>query len=336
MDEGGGGPRIGDVRLRNRTMLAPMAGVTDASFRALARESGCALAFTEMVSARALTYNNPHSAELLFIGPGDHPVGAQLFGADPVVMAAAVPIVEAAGADIIDINMGCPVRKVVASGEGAALMRRPELAEAVVAAVARAASRPVTVKIRAGWAPGEVNAVEVARRAVAAGAAAVIVHGRTRDQFYGGRADWAVIAAVRAALPPSVPVIGNGDVFLPADAARLLAETGCQAAMVGRGALGDPWIFGRIARYLETGEAPPPPTPAERVSGALRHLDMLVERVGERRAVPQMRKHASWYIRGLPGAAAARQLINRCAGRDEMRGVLLGLLERAPRGRRGS
>jgi tRNA-dihydrouridine synthase B len=323
--------RIGGIELENQLVLAPMSGVTDLPFRRLAREAGCALAFTEMVCARALVLKNPHSAEILAIDAADHPVGAQLFGADPAVMAAAVPLAEAAGADIIDVNMGCPVRKVVAAGEGAALMRRPDLAGALVAAVVRAATRPVTVKIRAGWAAGEVNAVEVAQRAVAAGAAAVTVHGRTRDQFYGGCADWSVIAAVRRALPPSIPVIGNGDAFAPDDAARLLAETGCQAVMVGRGALGDPWIFARIRHYLETGETLPPPPVEVRIGGALRHLDMLVEHVGERRAVRQMRTHASWYIRGLPGAAAARQLINRCTGRDEMREVLLGLLERARR-----
>lgn len=308
---------IGDVALAAPVVLAPMAGVTDLAYRVLAKEMGCALVYTEMISDKALIFRNERTFELVRISDLERPVAVQLFGSDPESMASAAAIVrDRVHPDIIDINMGCPTPKIVRNGEGAALMRDVPLARDIVAAVVGVAGVPVTVKMRKGWDRGHVNAVELAQAVEAAGAAAVAVHGRTRDQFYSGEADWSIIKDVKEAV--GIPVIGNGDVRSGEDAARMLEETGCDAVMIGRAALGNPWIFREVATYLATGRKVPPPSLAERAAMAIRHLDMMIELFGEKSAVLQMRKHAAWYLRGIPGAAQARVRINAAKTRAEM------------------
>ncbi|HHY33013.1 MAG TPA: tRNA dihydrouridine synthase DusB [Firmicutes bacterium] len=308
---------IGDVALAAPVVLAPMAGVTDLAYRVLAKEMGCALVYTEMISDKALIFHNERTFELVRISDLERPVAVQLFGSDPESMASAAAIVrDRVHPDIIDINMGCPTPKIVRNGEGAALMRDVPLAQDIVAAVVGVAGVPVTVKMRKGWDREHVNAVELAQAVEAAGAAAVAVHGRTRDQFYSGEADWSIIKDVKEAV--GIPVIGNGDVRSGEDAARMLEETGCDAVMIGRAALGNPWIFREVAIYLATGRKVPPPSLAERAAMAIRHLDMMIELFGEKSAVLQMRKHAAWYLRGIPGAAQARVRINAAKTRAEM------------------
>ena len=274
---------IGPLRLAGRAVLAPMAGVTDSAFRGLCLEQGAALVYTEMVSAKALCYNDRKTAALLHVPEDGRPVSAQIFGHEPQSMAeGAKRALELSGADIIDINMGCPVGKVVKSGDGSALMKTPELAAEIVAAVAGAVPVPVTVKIRKGWDGGSVNAVELARLCEQAGAAAIAVHGRTRVQMYAGRADWDVIRDVKRAV--GIPVIANGDVFSGADAAHILSYTGADACMVGRGAFGDPWLFAEINAVLDGGEAPERPPLAERMATALRQVETAALEKGERLA----------------------------------------------------
>lgn len=305
---------INSVRIVNPVVAAPMAGVTDRAFRILAAEHGCGLVYTEMISDQALIYGNPKTNILLDCRGERGPVGMQIFGSQPEYMARAAEIVAGRGATVIDINMGCPTPKIVKNGEGAALMRNPALAAEIVAAVAERVNCPVTVKIRKGWDVDSVNAVEFAGLMVQAGAAAVAVHGRTRSQFYSGRADWDIIRRVREAV--EVPVIGNGDVHGPEDAARMLEETGCQGVMIGRAAMGNPWIFSRVRHYLATGELLPDPTPEERRQTAVRHYELLAETKGEDIANREMRKHLAWYTRGLRGAARLRERINRGCSRD--------------------
>ncbi|MGE5585576.1 MAG: tRNA dihydrouridine synthase DusB [Bacillota bacterium] len=317
---------MGDVVLSGPAVLAPMAGVTDLAYRLLAKEMGCALVYTEMISDKAVIFRNERTFDMLRISERERPVAVQIFGSDPDSMAEAATIVrDRAHPDIIDINMGCPTQKIVKNGEGAALMRDIPLARDIVAAVVAASGGvPVTVKMRKGWDQEHVNAVELARAVEAAGAMAVAVHGRTRDQFYSGVADQRIIRDVKMAV--GIPVIGNGDVRSAEDAARMLAETGCDAVMIGRAALGNPWIFREIAAYLATGEKMAPPSPAERVAMAMRHLDTMIELFGERSAVLQMRKHAAWYVRGVPGAAQARVKINAAKTRAEMAEALRSCL----------
>lgn len=300
---------IGGVSLANRVLAAPMAGVTDRSFRQLAREMGCGLAYTEMISDLALLYSNRKTLEMLDIGGEPKPIAVQIFGSRPEEVARAAQLVEQAGATIIDINMGCPAPKIVKNNEGSALMRNPELAGRIVEAVCRAVKIPVTVKMRKGWDEKSVNVLEVASIVEAAGAKAVTVHGRTRSQMYSGKADWRIIAAVKSHL--RIPVIGNGDIWTPQDAKNMLEETGCDAVMIGRGSLGNPWIFRRTVHYLETGELLPEPTAAERVQMAKRHLELLLAEKGEYIAVREMRKHAAWYVKGLREAARLREEINK-------------------------
>ena len=306
---------IGKIVLDNPVILAPMAGVTDLPFRLLAKEMGCALVYSEMVSNKGLLYKNCRTVDLMQIDPRERPVAIQLFGSDPEGMAKAAYIVEQAGADIIDINMGCPAAKIVKNGEGSALMRRPELAQKIMASVVAAVQIPVTVKIRKGWDAATVNAVEMAMRAEQAGISAISVHGRTREQFYQGTADWEIIRQVKNAV--KIPVIGNGDVRMPEDAARMLTLTGVDGIMIGRGAQGNPWIFRRVIHYLETGEILPGPTVGERMEMLRRHLDMLLDFKGEYTGIREMRSHAAWYTKGLPHSAEMRLKFNQAISRQD-------------------
>ncbi len=316
--------RIGSVTIPNPVLCAPMAGVSDLPFRRLAREQGCGLVYTEMLSDKALLFGNRRTERMVTITPPEHPIAVQLLGSEPGPMAEAARLVVEAGADVIDVNLGCPAPKVVRNGEGSALAREPRAAAAVVGAVVRAVDRPVTAKIRKGWSDEEVNAVELARRLEDAGVAAIAIHGRVRTQFYSGRADWEIIAKVRSAV--GVPVIGNGDVVDGPSARSMMVLTGCQAVMVGRAALGNPWIFGEILSYLRTGETGSAPTAAQRVAMARRHLRDLVAYKGEVLGVLEMRKHAAWYLHDLRGAARARTHLMRAATPREMDGILQAYL----------
>ena len=300
--------KIGTVELENNVILGPMAGVTDLPFRLLCREQGAGLVCMEMVSAKAVFYGNRNTKELLQVNPGERPVSLQLFGSDPEVLSDIAARLEEGPYDLFDLNMGCPVPKVVKNGEGSALMKDPKLVERILSSMVRALKKPVTVKIRKGFNDESVNAVEIARIAEGCGAAAVAVHGRTREQYYSGKADWEIIRQVKEAV--SIPVIGNGDVDSPEAAKRMLAETGCDGVMVARGAKGNPWIFKRITEYLETGRIPPKPSREEVKAMMLRHGEMMVEFKGEAAAMREMRKHVAWYTAGWPHSAALRNDIN--------------------------
>lgn len=300
--------QIGSVTLAGRMVLAPMAGVTDRAFRQICREQGAALTVTEMVSAKALTYGDKKTPGLLALGVDEHPAAAQIFGHEPETMAEGAKIArEISGCDIIDINMGCPAPKIAGNGDGSAIMRDPALAARVIETVANAVDVPVTVKFRKGWDEKSVNCVEFARMAEQAGAAAIAVHGRTRAQQYSGNADWDAIAAVKRAV--SIPVIANGDVAVPEDAVRILRHTGADAVMVGRGALGDPWIFARANALLETGICPPLPPFAERIDTAVRQIELAAAYKGERVAMLEARRHVNWYLKGQSGLKAFKMRI---------------------------
>ncbi len=311
------GLRIGGFEVSGApVMLAPMAGVTDLPFRIIARRMGSAASYTEMLSDMALTYGSRKTRAMLKLHPLELPAVVQLAGSRPDVMARAAGMVEEAGASAVDINMGCPMQKITANGEGAALMREPAKAEAIIRAVRSAVSIPVTVKIRKGWDEYSENYLEFALMCQDAGVSALAIHARTRRQFYSGYADWAAIAAVKKAL--TVPVIGNGDIRSAADAGRMLQETGCDAVMVGQGALGNPWIFSEARALLEEGIVAAPPEVGEIFRVAREHLDGMVEHFGESSACLKMRKHLSWYVKGLRQATDAKDIINSCSTRQQM------------------
>jgi nifR3 family TIM-barrel protein len=317
--------KIGNLELENNVFLAPMAGVTDLPFRILCKEMGCGLVYSEMVSAKGILYDNKNTTELLEVDPKERPVAVQLFGSDPEILGAMAKKIEPYPIDIIDVNMGCPAPKIVKNGEGSCLMKTPELVGKIVKSLVESQSKPVTIKFRKGFDDDHINAVEIAKIAEANGASAVAVHGRTREQYYSGKADWDIIKQVKAAV--NIPVIGNGDVFTPQDAKNLFEHTGCDAIMVGRGAQGNPWIFKRILHYLETGELLPEPTAEEKVEKALRHSQMLIDYKGEYIGVREMRKHMAWYMKGLPGAAELRGKLNHAENMEQLEVLLRGYLE---------
>ena len=312
--------QIGEIKLAAPLALAPMAGITDLPFRLICRRLGCGMTVSEMVSAKGLLYKNVRTTEMLRIDDGERPTAIQLFGSVPEELAEAARMVEASGADMIDFNMGCPVPKIVNNGGGSALMKQPQLAHDILAAMVKAVKIPVTVKFRAGWDDSNRNAVEIAKAVEAAGVSAVAVHGRTRQQFYEGKADWGIIAEVKQAV--KVPVFGNGDIFTVEDGLRMLAETGVDGLMIGRGADGNPWIFRELAAVLRGEERPAAPALQERLAQAAEHLDMLIDYKGEHISVKEMRRHISAYLKGLPHAAEFRGRFHKVDTREQFMELL--------------
>ncbi|MEE0691825.1 MAG: tRNA dihydrouridine synthase DusB [Lachnospiraceae bacterium] len=312
--------KIGTVTLDNNIILAPMAGVTDLPFRLLCKEQGVGMTCTEMVSAKAISFHNKNTEALLETAQQERPVSLQLFGSDPDIISEMAAYIEDRPFDILDINMGCPVPKVAGNGEGSALMRNPKLVAEIVKKTARATKKPVTVKIRKGFTQQEVNAVEIAKIAEASGAAAVAVHGRTREQYYSGQADWDIIRQVKEAV--RIPVIGNGDIDSAKKAKQMLEETGCDAVMVGRAVRGNPWLFREIRSYLEDGTLLERPSKDEVRAMMLRHARMQIEYKGEYIGIREMRKHISWYTAGYPGSAKLRGEINLVDSYEELERLL--------------
>lgn len=315
--------KIGNVTLPNRYILGPMAGVTDLPFRVLCKEQGAGLLCMEMVSAKAILYNNKNTESLLEIHPDEQPVSLQFFGSDPKIMSEMAKRVEERPFDIMDINMGCPVPKVVRNGEGSALMKNQKLVYEIVSAMVKAIDKPVTVKIRKGFDDSCINAVEIAKIIEEAGAAAVAVHGRTREQYYSGQADWDIIRQVKEAV--SIPVIGNGDVTSPQKAEELVKQTGCDGIMIARGAQGNPWIFSEMITYEETGVLPERPSLEENRDMMLRHARLQLKYKGEFIGIREMRKHVAWYTKGLKGSAKLREEINRVESYQELEELLFQL-----------
>lgn len=308
--------KIGNLELKNKVFLSPMAGGTDLPFRLICKEQGCGLLYTEMINGKALCYDDENTKKMLKIEEEEHPVAVQIFGSEPEFMGRAAEIMNDYSNEILDINMGCPAPKVVKNGDGSALMKNPKLAEEVLRAVVKNSKKPVTLKIRKGWDDNSVNAVEIAKIAEDCGISALAIHGRTREQFYTGKADWDIIAEIKKNL--SIPVIGNGDVFTIEDSINMLDKTGCDAIMIGRGAQGNPWIFKRINHYMNTGEILPEPTLNEKISTAIKHLKLAVEEHGEYVAVREMRKHIAWYLKGLRNSAKLRDEINKIEDYQEV------------------
>lgn len=308
--------KIGNVTLENNLILAPMAGVTDLPFRLLCKEQGAGLICTEMISAKAIYFKNKNTETLMEIDERERPVSLQLFGSDPDLMAEIARQIEPRNFDILDINMGCPVPKVVNNGEGSALMKNPRLVHEIVSKVSKAIEKPLTIKIRKGFAEDCVNAVEIAKIAEDAGAAAVAVHGRTREQYYAGNADWDIIRKVKEAV--SIPVIGNGDVDSPQKAEALVRETGCDGIMIGRAVQGNPWLFSQILHYQKTGELLPKPGMEEVKKMILRHAKMQLEYKGNYTGMREMRKHVAWYTTGMPHSASVRRMVNEVESYEQL------------------
>ena len=313
--------QIGNVTLENNLVLGPMAGVTDLPFRLLCKEQGAGLLCMEMVSAKGILYKNKNTEQLLTIDEAEHPVSLQLFGSDPEIMSEMAKRIEERPFDILDINMGCPVPKVVNNGDGSALMKNPILAGKIIEKTVGAIQKPVTVKIRKGFDDAHINAVEMAKIAETSGAAAIAVHGRTREQYYSGKADWDIIRQVKEAV--KIPVIGNGDILTAEDAIRMGEETGCDGFMIARGAQGNPWIFRQVLHYFETGEHLPKPSFEEVTEMMLRHARMMLEFKGEYTGIREIRKHGAWYTAGYPNSAKLRVMINEVQTYNELEELLL-------------
>lgn len=312
--------KFSTVTTPNNVFLAPMAGVTDLPFRLICKEHGCGMVYTEMVSAKGLLYDSDKTKELLYVDPKEHPVGAQLFGSDPKIVSEMAKRVAESDVDFIDINMGCPAPKITRNGEGSALLKNPELIGEIVYATAKALDKPLSIKIRKGFDDENVNAVEVAKIIEQAGASVLTLHGRTREQFYSGQADWEIIKEVKQAI--NIPLIGNGDITKPEDAKKMMELTGCDAVMIGRGAQGNPWLFERTAHYLATGELLPEPDFEERMRVILKHVDMLIAYKGEYIGIREMRSHLTSYIKGIHGATEFRKKLTTVASLDDIKYLL--------------
>lgn len=317
---------IGNIKMKNKVVLAPMAGVCNPAFRLIAKEFGTGLVCAEMVSDKAILHGNKRTLEMLYVDEREKPLSLQIFGGDRDTLVEAAKVVDRqTNADIIDINMGCPVPKVTKCDAGARWLLDPAKIYEMVSAVVDVVKKPVTVKMRIGWDSEHIFAVENAQAVERAGGQAVSVHGRTREQLYTGHANWDIIKQVKDAV--SIPVIGNGDVFSPEDAKRILEHTGCDGVMIGRGALGNPWMLYRTVQYLTNGELLPDPTPSDKMNIAILHMDRLIELRGESVAVREMRKHLAWYLKGLPGAARIKDQIMEETSRDKMVDIMGGYID---------
>ncbi|RKD33866.1 tRNA dihydrouridine synthase DusB [Thermohalobacter berrensis] len=319
--------KIGNVLTDNNIFLAPMAGITDMSFRLICKEMGAGLVYSEMVSCKGMYYGDKKTKTLLAIDKKERPIAVQIFGSDPDIMAKVVEkkLNNREDIDIIDINMGCPTPKIVKNGDGSALLKDSKMAAKVMRSVVKASNKPVTVKIRTGWDENSINAVEIAKIAEAEGVSALAIHGRTREQFYSGNADWDIIKKVKESV--SIPIIGNGDIFTVEDGKKMFDYTGCDAIMIGRGSRGNPWLFKRLKVFMETGEILPPPTNNEKIDVIIRHLELLVKLKGERVAVKEMRKHIAWYIKGMRNATEMRRKVNTIESKEKLKEELYKYME---------
>lgn len=313
--------KFNDFELDNEVFLAPMAGVTDLPFRLICKEHGCGLLYTEMINAKALCFEDSKTKKMLNINEKEFPVAVQIFGSEVEYMAKAAEILNDYPNEILDINMGCPAPKVVKNGDGSALMKNPQLARKILEAVVKNSKKPVSLKIRKGWDEESINALEIAKIAQESGICAITIHGRTREQYYSGKADWDIIKKIKEEV--NIPVIGNGDVASVEDAIKIKEITNCDAIMIGRGAQGNPWIFERINHYIKTGEILAKPSKEEKIDVAIRHMKLALEEDGEYVAVREMRKHIGWYLKGMKHSARFRDEINRMESADEVIETLL-------------